>query len=420
MSGEVRENEIIAHIMRGNQSFNVVLSAGVRAILLLLQHLHRMHREKLLMGGEVENFERFVKATGGRFDIVNVPIADGDNAAFAEFKKNLDDLKVRYHILPDLDGADKRIQICVFQPDAGRFAGSFKEYIQKQLSGGELLENNLLNLTEGQASLVSVQGEERKAEIQKDFDNLKINYAVMPDLKVGDGKIQFLVANHDIPRLKQWYRLYQQDMLKAGKAISDLRAISLDEYQATADMSAEDYINTSTPELKARLEKYQTLEKGEFERAVDELENQVRQADTYTFEKFLKSTEYEMVSVDHKTLVEPVDTSSFPETEKENFICRIPGTFGEDARYLSVPKEQVFLLSMGGRDRYFSFVKSEEPPTVLDAAGKKVSEFATGRALMEHFDRVRETLDAEKLEKVAEVARQLSGDVPLPNPVLAK
>ena len=37
--------------------------------------------------------------------------------------------------------------------------------IQKQLSGGELLENNLLNLTEGQASLVSVQGEERKAEI---------------------------------------------------------------------------------------------------------------------------------------------------------------------------------------------------------------------------------------------------------------
>ena len=176
------------------------------------------------------------------------------------------------------------------------------------------MENSLLNLTEGQASMVSVQGEERKADIMKDFDDLKINYAIMPDLRVGDGKIQFLVANHDIPRLKQWYRLYQQDMLKAGKPVSDFRTISLDEYQATADMKAEEYIDTAAPEMKERLAKYQTLEKGEFETAVDELEKQVQQADTYAFEKFLKDPEYEMISVDHKTLVEGVDVSVFPES----------------------------------------------------------------------------------------------------------
>ena len=118
--------------MRGNQSFNVILSVGARAILLLLQHLHRMHNEKLLTGGEVEDFEKYVKATGGKFDIVNVPVAEGQEAALEEFKQNLSNLKVRYHILPDLDGADKRIQICVYQPDAGRFASCFKDYIQKQ------------------------------------------------------------------------------------------------------------------------------------------------------------------------------------------------------------------------------------------------------------------------------------------------
>lgn len=417
---EIRENEIIAHIMRGNHSFNVVLSVGVRAILLLLQHLHRMHKEKLLSGGEVENFENFVRATGGRFDIVNVPVAEGQETALDEFRQNLSDLKIRYHVLPDLNSTDNRIQVCVYQPDAGRFANCFKDYIRKQLSGGELLENNLLNLTDGQASLVSVQGEDRKPEILKDFNDLKINYAVMPDLRVGDGKIQFLVANHDIPRLKQWYRLYQQDMLKGGKAVADLRTISMDEYQATADMKAEEYIDTATPEMKERLAKYNTLEKGEFEKAVDELEKQVRQADTYTFEKYLKNPEYEMISVDHKTLVEPVDVSAFPESEQENFICRIPGTYGEEAKYLSVPKEQVFMLSMGGRERYFSFVKADEEPTVLDKAGKRALEFATGHALMEHFDKAREMIDAEKLEKVAEIAKQLSGDVPLPSPVLAK
>ena len=209
-------------------------------------------------------------------------------------------------------------------------------------------------------------------------------------------------------------------MLKAGKPVSDFRTISLDEYQATADMKAEEYIDTAAPEMKERLAKYQTLEKGEFETAVDELEKQVRQADTYTFEKFLKDPGYEMISVDHKTLVEPVDVSVFPESVQENFICKIPGTYGDEAKYLSVPKEQVFKLSMGGRERYFSFIKADEVPTVLDKAGKKILEFATGHLLMEHFDKVRQMLDAKKLEEVAEIAKQLSGDVPLPSPVLAK
>ena len=54
---------------------------------------------------------------------------------------------------------------------------------------------------------------------------------------------------------------------------------------------------------------------------MDELEKQARRADTYTFEKYLKNPEYEMISVDHKILVESVGVSAFPEAEQENFIC---------------------------------------------------------------------------------------------------
>ena len=75
---------------------------------------------------------------------------------------------------------------------------------------------------------------------------------------------------------------------------------------------------------------------------------------------------------------------------------------------------------MGGRERYFSFIKADEIPTVLDKVGNKVLGFATGHALMEHFDKVRQMLNSAKLEEVAVIAKQLSGDVPLPSPVLTK
>ena len=116
-----------------------------------------------------------------------------------------------------------------------------------------------------------------------------------------------LVANHDLPRMKQWYQLFRQDQMKMGKAVQDFRTISLDDYRATAEMKAEDYIKTTPPETMARLEKYQTLEKGVFEQAIDRMENQVGTADTYTFEKYLTDENYEMLSIDHKT---PADANA--------------------------------------------------------------------------------------------------------------
>ena len=107
MSEEVRANEVLARIMRGNQTFNVVLTAGIRGILLLAQHLHRMHKEKLLSGGEIESFEKFLKATGGRFDIINVPVTEGNASELDAFQNMLEERKIRYHILPDLNGNDR-------------------------------------------------------------------------------------------------------------------------------------------------------------------------------------------------------------------------------------------------------------------------------------------------------------------------
>lgn len=49
-----------------------------------------------------------------------------------------------------------------------------------------------------------------------DFQSLGINYARLPDLRVGDGSIQFEIANSDMGKVNQWYKLKQRDMLHAG------------------------------------------------------------------------------------------------------------------------------------------------------------------------------------------------------------
>ena len=66
----------------------------------------------------------------------------------------------------------------------------------------------------------------------------------MPDLKVGDGQIQIMVANSDAAKVEQWYKLYQTDMLKKGKEIPDLNLIDMSTYQKTGEMSTDEYINT--------------------------------------------------------------------------------------------------------------------------------------------------------------------------------
>ena len=420
MAEEVRTNEIVARILRGNQAFNVVLSAGIRGILLLMQHLYRLRKERLLAGGEVESFEKFLKATSGRFDIINVPVTKDGTADYEEFKQMLDERKIRFHVLPDLNEGDDRVQVCVYQPDAQRFAVCFKDYIQNQLTGGEMVEGNLWNLTDGHATLISVPGEEKVEQFRQDFDRLHINYAVMPDLKVGDGQVQILVANNDLGKMRHWYGLYQKDMLKQGKPIGDFRSMTMDEYQATAEMNSEEYVATSTEDMKERLQKYEGLEKGEFEKAVDDLEDRIGTADSPLFEKYLKNTQYEMLSIDEESLVEGVDPEILPEEERKNFVCRIPGALGEDERYISVPKSQVFRLESSYGDRYLAFVKADAEPAVFDKAGKKAAEFVTGKSLMEHFDKVREKLSQKELENTARIAAKLIHANPVPNPVLSK
>lgn len=65
-------------------------------------------------------------------------------------------------------------------------------------------------------TIVSFPLEEEEEAIKEDFTSMGINYSQLPDLHVGDGEIQIIVANADLPKVESWYKLYRDDLRKDG------------------------------------------------------------------------------------------------------------------------------------------------------------------------------------------------------------
>ena len=56
----------------------------------------------------------------------------------------------------------------------------------------------LNHLTSGRTSIVSIPVEQKIDLLTDDFAVLQVNYSILPDLQVGDGEIQVVVANAGI------------------------------------------------------------------------------------------------------------------------------------------------------------------------------------------------------------------------------
>ena len=186
---------------------------------------------------------------------------------------------------------------------------------------------------EKQVYLVYIEGKE---EVYKeDFDKLKINYSVLPDLKIGDGNIQIIVANSDIPKVQHWYQLYQKDMLQRGEKVPDLNIIDMSTYQNTGKMSTEEYINTGDEKVKEANQKYEKEKSSAPKIALDE--------GNMTYEDYEENQMYQKFTIDPDTLVNQLDKEAIKSFREESILlaeyrellekCTIFG----DSRRSSIP-----------------------------------------------------------------------------------
>lgn len=399
-----RENERVimnvknaGKMMKSILWFNSPLLMG--SVLLTATFLRRMLKEKKLRPGQVYDFEKFVKKTEGNYEIMNIP-----SAVMADEKTIRDHLDVSgitYHILPDLDRNDGMLQVAIKGDDSGKFMSVYERAIKQKLQGGEHWIEDMDALTDGKYNIVSLPTENAQeiAGLKKDFNSLQINYAVLPDLKVGDGETQLLVANADIAKLKHWYTLYKNDKLANGEELKDLKIVENEQYYNTGKMEAEEYVGTADEEMQKANDKYEGREPGKVELMAQLTE--VRSTDNAAFHKFDKNSEYVKVSINHEALVEK---ATFAQSVKANnsgyFASRIPGIWGDTEKTLVLPMEQVFVADNG--QTYLAFVHKSDKPIILDSEGKKIGDETrmSGVEIKNYYDDVkRGPHNVKKLDK---------------------
>ena len=84
---------------------------------------HGERNEKLKVT-EFTDFQKFLKATDGKYDIMNVPeIPEG------QLSEELDALGIHYMVLPDLEKNDGMLQVAVYQPDRENFGAWYQRHI---------------------------------------------------------------------------------------------------------------------------------------------------------------------------------------------------------------------------------------------------------------------------------------------------
>ena len=333
MEMERETRDVFLSIQQAARWMDPFLKLTTMGGILLLQYFARQTTERKLRSGTVKDFSEFIRLTEGKYDIMNIPAMDT-----GQITKELQDLGVRHMVLPDLNKADGMLQVAVYQPDKDKFGAWYQRHILNEMKGGEKGLCDLRNLTNGRTSILSLPLEAMEGGWQDDFKAMGINYATLPDLRAGDGQIQIVVANSDLPQVEHWYKLMREDLAKEGKTIEDYSTITMTEYAQTGQMTEQSYIDGADKEYKEANQKYEGKEKGEIEKTVQGTQT-IRNETAASFESYANDPAYLPISIDHTTLVENSSRHLQDFWQKGQFACRVPGTWGggDKERLLILP-----------------------------------------------------------------------------------
>lgn len=288
---------------------------------------------------------------------------------------------------------------------------------------GEKDIQELRNLTSGKTTIVSFPLEDEEELIREDFEKLGINYSRLPDLHVGDGELQVVIANADLPKVESWYKLYRDDLRKDDITdVPDMKKMSMDNYMQTGQQTEAEYIDTASPELKAVNAKYEGKEKGEIEHQIEAAEyNTMGKESSTAYLRYVNDPAYIPISIDKKTLVEKSSVINKDGLDRYNqFACRIPGTYGKNEKQLVIPETQVFETQKGS---YIAFLNKEDPVFVFNVRTKQVDHEMrklTGEEFAkQYFDKVDRTSERKvtSLKKYKEKGKNLSDlKIKMPDP----
>lgn len=400
------DNREVDHVLMRvrNNLGGVIMVSSITAQMSfrLLVYLLRLAKKGLLAAKSADNFKTFTKLSEGNFTVYNIPLTqekairvrwinklelqlqeEKNPIRREKIKKSIKGLEkeipeleqlrklnIEHCVLPKLNGSDQTIQVAVAKKNDQMFKNWFINHLTSSLGGGKKTLEDLKVFTEGNYTIFNFpfEGEELNA-ILPDFDTIGINYAVLPDLKVGDGNSQIAVPNADRGKLEAWIRMWKEKQVRDGKDLKEIYAMDQDSYMNTASAKADDYIRGSDAP-------YQEVQK-EFEEHSRETPwtPSLQKDNSEEYIQLDQDANYEKITINRETLYDNMDISGkvAEMSAKGYFISRIPGTYDVKQKTLIIPKTRVFTTDRN--QTFLAFLPKNKPSLVADASGN-ISEWS--------------------------------------------
>ena len=384
-------------IVRGMRMYFKISQPAMYATIKLIQFIARGVKAKFFDKDITENFTKFLKETGGDYSIFRVPFKESDTreAAIGNIKNYLDKAGVKYCILESVNDEDKAVHVSIARKDEQKFNVMFTDYIKANLtSDKELNSNDLINLTNGKTTIVSVP--DAALDVMKNaLTETKVNFAELPDLIPDDGEKQLRVATADLNTTKQCYESYKHSLIKNASAdvtesvtnVPDMKIYSEDDYLNTARRSPDEYMESASDEIKAQIAEFEQLEATEAEKAMQKWDMEIQDSKNVNCQALRGNMAFSEISIDKETLVDRNNINAQLEQRFPNFFfCTVPGTKGEQT--LMLPKNQVFTVNDADKARYVAFVNNQKPVKLwVKGEPDGGTTYKTGKELFEKFDK---------------------------------
>lgn len=384
-------------IVRGMRMYFKISQPAMYATIKLIQFIARGVKAKFFDKDITENFTKFLKETGGDYSIFRVPFKESDTreAAIGNIKNYLDKAGVKYCILESVNDEDKAVHVSIARKDEQKFNVMFTDYIKANLtSDKELNSNDLINLTNGKTTIVSVP--DAALDVMKNaLTETKVNFAELPDLIPDDGEKQLRVATADLNTTKQCYESYKHSLIKNASAdvtesvtnVPDMKIYSEDDYLNTARRSPDEYMESASDEIKAHIAEFEQLEATEAEKAMQKWDMEIQDSKNVNCQALRGNMAFSEISIDKETLVDRNNINAQLEQRFPNFFfCTVPGTKGEQT--LMLPKNQVFTVNDADKARYVAFVNNQKPVKLwVKGEPDGGTTYKTGKELFEKFDK---------------------------------
>lgn len=389
-------NQVLMNIRGTAGSIISVSLFSARITFQLLAFLMRLAEKGMVAAGFSDNFKNFIKETEGKYTVYNIPVT-ADRAEKmkqlnglelklqnahnpkekAELRREIKTLQkeipeleqlqklgIHHCMLPKLNGSEQTIQIAIAKESDQMFKNWFLNHLTTELSGGEKNMEEIKVFTEGNYTIFNMPFEDEEFKMAlSDFDILGMNYAVMPDLRVGDGNSQIAVPNADRGKLETWFTMWRDKQLREGKEAGEMYAMDQESYMATGHIAEESYVASAE-------QKYQDIN-AQFEAQAKEIPwtAALQKENSEEYVRLLQDKNFEKITINRETLVENLAVSAKVEEMKRRgyFISRIPGTYNEMQETLILPVDQVFSTDDGRT--FVAFLPKNKETMVADAAG---------------------------------------------------